>query len=119
MNTPATPTYSLWEHIDNVLTWVDEANGRSELETARRLLKVVEEIGEVASAYIGMVGQNPRKGITHDRDDLLAELYDSVVTGLIAAATIADDVPAARAALDRHLARRGHRLSLLTEGATA
>jgi NTP pyrophosphatase (non-canonical NTP hydrolase) len=43
-----------------------------------RLLKLTEEVGEVADAFIGMHGLNGRKGVCRTRDDLLAELADAV-----------------------------------------
>ncbi|MFC4122078.1 MazG-like family protein [Nonomuraea zeae] len=114
-----TTTSDLWQHVRNVLAWVDEANARTEHEVAMRLLKLVEEAGEVASAYIGMTGQNPRKGITHTHHDVAGELCDVVVTALVALATITGDIGAARIALAQHLAQRGPRLAVLTEGASA
>ena len=42
----------------------------------RRCMKVAEEAGEVFEALAGTVGENPRKGRTHTRDDLRAELLD-------------------------------------------
>lgn len=47
-----------------------------------RLAKLSEETGEVIAAYIGATGQNPRKGVTHTTDDVLAELLDVAVTAL-------------------------------------
>lgn len=112
---PAAPTSCdpLWGHVRNVLAWIDRANPRTDHEIAMRLLKVTEEAGEVAAAYIGWTGQNPRKGVTHSLEDLLGECFDVAITALVAAATIAGDVTAARAALDAHLARRGPRLAEL------
>lgn len=49
-----------------------------------RLLKVQEETGEAADAYIGWVGANPRKGVTNDRARLEEELLDVALTALIA-----------------------------------
>lgn len=49
-----------------------------------RVLKLQEEAGEAAAAYIGMTGQNPRKGVTHTQTDLLNELADVAVTALCA-----------------------------------
>lgn len=65
-------------------TWLDASNAHRDPEavTWGRLAKLTEEAGEVVSAYIGFVGQNPRKGVTHDRDDVLSELLDVAVTAL-------------------------------------
>ncbi|WP_217708785.1 MazG-like family protein [Nonomuraea rhodomycinica] len=101
----------LWQHIGNALAWVDAANGRSDHETSMRLLKLVEEAGEVAAAYIGTVGQNPRKGVTHTRQDVADELCDVAITALVALATITGDADTARAALDAHLAKQAPRFA--------
>jgi NTP pyrophosphatase (non-canonical NTP hydrolase) len=106
-----TTTDTLFDHVGRALAWVDAANGRGEHETAMRLLKLVEEAGEVAAAYIGMTGQNPRKGVTHSRSDVADELCDVAVTALVALATITGTADAARAALDAHLARQAPRFA--------
>ena len=49
-----------------------------------RILKVAEELGEVAQALIGARGQNPRKGHTHIRQDVADELCDVALTALVA-----------------------------------
>lgn len=46
--------------------------------------KAIEEVGEAIGALIGLTGQNPRKGFTHSRADLLGELADISVTALLA-----------------------------------
>lgn len=48
------------------------------------LLKVAEETGEMADAYIGMTGANPRKGVYKTRDDLEKELLDVALTAMVA-----------------------------------
>ncbi|MEU8158159.1 MazG-like family protein [Micromonospora sp. NPDC048986] len=64
--------------------WLDDTNGRDEAEVRLRILKVMEEAGEVAQAVIGAAGQNPRKGQTHTVDDVACELVDVAVTALVA-----------------------------------
>src|ERR1035438_6542544 len=49
-----------------------------------RLLKVTEEVGEAAEAFIGMHGLNSRKRVSRSRDDLLAELADVIITAAVA-----------------------------------
>lgn len=75
---------SLWHEIEIITRWLDESNPTSQHEDSIRVLKLLEEAGEAAAAYIGMVGQNPRKGITHSLEDLLNELADVAVTALCA-----------------------------------
>ncbi|MGK5674075.1 MazG-like family protein [Micromonospora sp. URMC 106] len=70
---------------------LDTINGRSRVETGLRILKVTEEAGEAASAWIGTIGQNPRKGVTHTTADVAGELADVVLTALIAIASIGHD----------------------------
>ncbi|MGC5033765.1 MazG-like family protein [Micromonospora sp. DT229] len=89
---------------------LDAVNGRSREEIGLRILKVTEEAGEVASAWIGTVGQNPRKGVTHTTDDVAAELADVVLTALVAITSLGHDprhvvttcIDKATARLDTH-----------------
>ncbi len=76
-----------------------------------RLLKVTEEAGEAAEAFIGMHGLNSRKGVCRSRDDLLAELADVIITTAVAMTGVTGgDVDEARSHLD-------HRLAVVTERA--
>lgn len=103
MSTPA-----LWPTIRGLCDWLDRENGRAPEEMAMRLLKIGEEAGEAASAYIGWRGQNPRKGTTHTQADVEAELCDVIVTAAVALATISDDPEAVFAAkLGKIAARAG------------
>lgn len=74
---------------------------------AIKILKVQEEAGEVAEAYIGALGVNPRKGNTHTMGDVAGELIDVALTALVAYCAIGGgDWPyalnlRARHALDR------------------
>ncbi|WP_393099211.1 MazG-like family protein [Streptomyces sp. LN325] len=112
----------LWDSIDRLHEWLDTGrsregrtpdgltqdgrandgrvnDGREEL--LLRILKLSEEVGEVAQAVIGATGQNPRKGTTHTWDDVRSELCDVVITGLVALRTLAPD---AREVFTAHLA---------------
>ncbi len=80
-----------WPTITALTAWLDQTNGRSPAETALRILKITEEVGEVGNAYIGMTGQNPRKGITHTTTDVADELTDVIVAAMVALATITAD----------------------------
>ena len=44
-----------------------------------RLLKLTEEVGEVAEAVIGLPAPNTRKGGCRTQDDLFAELCDVII----------------------------------------
>lgn len=74
----------LFADIAAITGWLDDSNPTGPHEDSMRVLKLVEESGEAAAAYIGMVGQNPRKGVTHTRADLLNELADVAITALCA-----------------------------------
>lgn len=74
----------LYRSIGAVTDWLDTSNLNTPHEDSMRVLKLVEEAGEAAAAYIGMVGQNPRKGVTHTREQFLDELADVAITALCA-----------------------------------
>lgn len=76
--------WNLFADIADITAWLDESNPTGPHEDSMRVMKIGEEFGEAVAAYIGMVGQNPRKGVTHTQADLLAELADVAVTALCA-----------------------------------
>jgi len=97
-----TETTDHWSTIRNLVAWLDSQNGRGQQEITLRILKLTEEAGEVAQAWIGATGQNPRKGTTHTTTDVADELCDVIVTAACALASLVDD-PAGH--LDTKLAR--------------
>jgi hypothetical protein len=58
----------MWDQISDLHAW------HREVPVEIQLLKLTEEVGEAAEAFIGMYGLNSRKGVCRSRDDLLAEL---------------------------------------------
>lgn len=95
---PADDTHTNDERLNVVfdavtasVSWLDAHNGRGNAELAARILKVTEEAGEAAAAWIGLTGQNPRKGITHTRDDVAGELADMAMAALVAIASLGAD----------------------------
>ncbi|MFD7661008.1 MazG-like family protein [Streptomyces sp. NPDC059788] len=100
----------MWPSIRGFVAWLDDANGRDEQEKTLRILKIVEEAGEVAQAWIGMTGQNPRKGVTHTREDVADELCDVMITAATALASVVDKPEQVFAA---HLGRVQQRVSEL------
>jgi len=74
----------LYEGVRLITAWLDGANQPSQVEDAMRVVKLMEEAGEAAQAYIGMMGQNPRKGVTHTPMEFYNELIDVAVTALCA-----------------------------------
>ncbi|MER5456636.1 MazG-like family protein [Micromonospora sp. NPDC002389] len=75
---------TIWTTVRTARDWLDATNGTGEAELTCRMLKLTEEAGEVAGAWIGYLGQNPRKGVTHTRADVAAELADVAFTALVA-----------------------------------
>lgn len=78
-----------------------------------RLLKLTEEVGEVADAFLGVHGLNKRKGVCRSRDDLLDELADVIITAAVAMSGITGDTDEARSHLERRLATVTERAGLL------
>ncbi|MFE1515833.1 hypothetical protein ACFW9I_03190 [[Kitasatospora] papulosa] len=52
--------------------------------------EIVASIGRAARTYIGMTGQNPRKGVTHTREDVAAELCDVILAAAVALVLVTD-----------------------------
>ncbi|WP_445520504.1 MazG-like family protein [Streptomyces sp. NEAU-174] len=109
-DTPPAPS-PLWVAARRSAAWLDAANGASERETQMRLMKISEELGEVMQAYIGAVGQNPRKGITHKPEDVAAELCDVIMSAAVALHRFADSPEQAMA---EHAAQVVARIEALT-----
>jgi NTP pyrophosphatase (non-canonical NTP hydrolase) len=84
-------TVDVYAAVAAVANWLDEHNGAGPAELGMRLLKVTEEAGEAAAAWIGATGQNPRKGITHTYADVAAELADVAFTALVAITSLGHD----------------------------
>jgi NTP pyrophosphatase (non-canonical NTP hydrolase) len=91
----ANPGGHTMEQVSNVVrtavAWLDAANGRDDHELTMRILKLIEEAGEAAAAWIGAAGTNPRKGVTHTRDEVAAELADVALTALVAIESLGFD----------------------------
>ncbi|WP_405673736.1 hypothetical protein OG848_31920 [Streptomyces canus] len=84
----------LWPVVGRIVTALNAANGTGDHERAMRLIKVAEEAGEASAAYIGMTGQNPRKGTTHAPADVADELCDVIIAAAVALNAFSD-APAA------------------------
>jgi NTP pyrophosphatase (non-canonical NTP hydrolase) len=96
----ARPTdWDLFADIKDITAWLDESNPTGPHEDSMRVMKLMEEAGEAAAAYIGVTGQNPRKGVTHTQDDLLKELADVAITALCAIQHFTQDEAVTRAYL--------------------
>lgn len=98
-----------WDHIGDVVAWLDRSNGSGRLSPERdlRMLKLVEETGEASQAYIGLIGQNPRKGVTHTPEQVADELSDVIITAMVAMHGVVIDP---QAHFENLVARRAGRL---------
>jgi NTP pyrophosphatase (non-canonical NTP hydrolase) len=81
----------IWNEAYRWRALLDEQNGTGRLELTCRIMKIAEEAGEATQAWIGVLGQNPRKGVTHTVDDVVGELADVVFTALVAIASLGAD----------------------------
>ncbi|MEW1616538.1 MULTISPECIES: MazG-like family protein [unclassified Streptomyces] len=91
-----------WLRVEQLRHWLDTNSAPELTGDARlwRVLKISEEVGEVAEAMHGATGANPRKGASHTWDDVHKELCDVIVSSMIALATC---TPGARRLLDERL----------------
>ncbi len=80
------------------------------------LLKLTEEVGEAADAYIGVHGFNKRKGTYRTPDGLLDELADVIITAAVAMSAVAGDADQARAHFERRIATVTARAGLRESG---
>jgi NTP pyrophosphatase (non-canonical NTP hydrolase) len=84
-------TDQIWRAVEESRAWLDRTNGVNIHQQTFRILKVTEEAGEAAGAWIGVVGNNPRKGVTHTVDDVVAELADVALAALVAIHSLDQD----------------------------
>jgi NTP pyrophosphatase (non-canonical NTP hydrolase) len=89
---------TIWDEARRWREFLDEQNGTGQMELTLRIAKIAEEAGEAVQAWIGVVGQNPRKGVTHTVDDVVGELADVAFTAMVAIASLGADPRAAIAA---------------------
>ncbi|MFB7510723.1 MazG-like family protein [Streptomyces broussonetiae] len=96
-------TPALWPTIDELFARLEEGRDRTGMEgVLLRVLKLSEEVGEVAEAAIGATGDNPRKGFSHTWEDVQRELCDVTISALVALRSLTPD---AREVFERHLKR--------------
>lgn len=84
----------------------------------RRCAKVAEEVGEVTEALLGLAGENPRKGITHDLGQLRKELLDVALAALGAIAHLDGNTGDPMNDLARHTDATLDRLRAVVDGPT-
>ncbi|MFJ4695182.1 MazG-like family protein [Streptomyces sp. NPDC088766] len=83
----------MWAQVQRLRGWLDAEAPPAAAGDVRllRILKISEELGEVAEAFHGATGANPRKGASHTWQDVNKELADVIVTAMVALATTADN----------------------------
>ena len=96
--------------------WIDAGNTHRDPESVTwgRIAKLTEESGEVIAAFIGATGQNPRKGVTHTRMQVVEELLDVAVTALGAVEHLEGHDGTALAMLDRKIVAVARRAGVVT-----
>lgn len=72
-------TRQIWDAIER-----HQASDGTVAGKLYRILKLSEEIGEVAQAVIGRNGANKRKGFTHTDEMIAKELVDVIITAMVA-----------------------------------
>ncbi|MFI9332111.1 MazG-like family protein [Kitasatospora sp. NPDC052868] len=81
-----------WEIVNSLAGALDKYQERSdEQRWTLQALKLQEEAGEVAEAVIGALGANPRKGFSHDWDDVRKETCDVALSALVMLARMGGD----------------------------
>lgn len=83
------------------------ADAFGHIATPMQIAKMVEEVGEAAGAYIGVIGANPRKGETHTMQMFRTELLDVALTALMLYRNTAGGPPIE--ALCQHITERWER----------
>lgn len=103
------------EHLRSLSMFFDDSNAHRDPEsvTLGRIAKIAEEHGEAVAAFLGAIGENPRKGITHSIDDVIKELLDVAVTALGAAEHLADHDGETMNRLDSHITYLAARVGLI------
>ncbi|UQI46406.1 MazG-like family protein [Streptomyces sp. HU2014] len=97
----------IWATVARLKEWLDESNPAPDrTHRTMRVLKLTEEIGEVAQAVIGATRYNPRKGASHTWHDVEQELCDVILTAMVALRTLTPDAGKVFAERLEHVASR-------------
>lgn len=80
-----------WNDIDRLVAWLDTHQPADADRLTLRMLKLTEECGEVAEAWIGYRNGNPRKPAVPDREQVAKELGDVILAAAIALRSIGYD----------------------------
>jgi len=114
-------TGELSTQLCEMSTMIDNSPAYAHCDTEtvlwRRCTKAVQEIGEVMEALAGVVGENPRKGVTHTMEDVEDELLDVAVSALGAVAHLHDNACDVGGLLSAHVHKIHARMKEATSGA--
>lgn len=81
-----------WSTVQRLVEWLDaKDNATPDKARLLRILKLSEEVGEVAQAAMGADSANPRKGRSHTWEDVQHELCDVMLTSMVALLTLTPD----------------------------
>jgi NTP pyrophosphatase (non-canonical NTP hydrolase) len=82
----------MWASIEEFRRMLDAHHAAAGQDVLpQRLLKLVEELGELSQAYQGFIGANPRKGVTHTKEDVVTEVCDVIIAAAVTLATLSTD----------------------------
>jgi NTP pyrophosphatase (non-canonical NTP hydrolase) len=83
----------VWGEVGRLVAWLDEKNAGIAPDMSRllRVLRLSEEVGEVAEAAMGATAANPRKGASHTWQDVEHELCDVILSAMVALRTLNPD----------------------------
>ncbi|MFJ7246858.1 NUDIX domain-containing protein [Kitasatospora sp. NPDC098652] len=74
-----------WAVVDDIHRHLSEHRAGSGLPLLPlQVVKIQEEAGEVAEALLGVLGANPRKGVSHTVAELQGELCDVITAAMVA-----------------------------------
>lgn len=80
-----------WDTVRMLANYFIALRGSKEHAALASIDQLVSEVGEVFDAKIGITGANPRKGVTHFKEDMAWELGDVAGTALILMCYFSDD----------------------------
>jgi NTP pyrophosphatase (non-canonical NTP hydrolase) len=113
--------YIPWNELEQLDTWLDSRVSEQYLKHPlaqdwARISKIGEEYGEAVQAFIGYTGQNPRKGFTHDYEDVINELADTLFTALLAIQHMTKDIDTTRTMIEKRWEYRMFKVGLANQG---
>lgn len=104
--------------VDLMLERTDHPTWAADPDPPDLLARLTGANGQVTAAVIGLTGSNPRKGITHTRQDVVARLLDVAVIALVVVERLREPHwPAALDLLADKIVRVAERAGVLAGGA--